>query len=649
MRLSFPTCGVIATAGLALMLVPTWGREDASPVQKLSFHTGTGKTIAWKDLAGKKATVVAFLSFDCPMSAAYAKPLADLAATYAKNGVAFVGFCPSDDEAAAVAKQAKEHDLGFPVFKDEQLAAAAALGATATPQVFVLDADQVVRYRGLIDNGYSKRLVRNRAVTERHLKDAIDSVLAGRRVAVSKTEPIGCPIALDREPRAAAGGVSYHKDVLPILQAHCQDCHRPGEVGPFSLLTYKQAVKWAGDIKDYTQDRRMPPWKPQGGKEFVGERRLSRRQIETLARWVDGGCPEGNPKDAPPPRPFPDGWALGEPDLVLTVPDDFVLGPTGPDHFRVHVFPTGLTEDRYVVAVDVRPGNRRVVHHAVNYFDATGTARAAQARHQAAEAKSRKPGDVDVGPGFSSGMGLGLQLTPADLLSGRPPFGPLGGWAPGVVPYKLPDGAGFLLPKGTDFVMQLHYHRSGRVERDRTRVGLYFAKKPTDRPLLPFVVPGYFKTDRKVGNGHPAGGLGYIPAGDRHFVARGTWYALEDCTLHTVMPHMHLLGKSVKITMTPPRGKPELLIDVPVWDYNWQENYVLKTPLDVASGTRFEIEAVYNNSADNPNNPHNPPIDVRFGEQTDDEMLFGLFGATKKKPSGRLPFAILQGPIRLGR
>ncbi len=629
-------------AFLVALLVPAAGRaaDPPSPLAELSFPTTTEKRLAWKELAGKNATVVVFLSFDCPMSAGYAKPLSDLSNTFAEKGVTFVAVCPTDDTPAKVAEQAAEFKLPFPVLQDEKLRAADALGATTTPQVFVLDAKGEVKYRGLIDDAYARRLVANRAVTQPYLEKALADVLAGKAVTVTKTEPIGCRIV---RPRAATAtsGPSYHKDVLPLLQKHCQVCHRPGESGPFSLMTYKQAVAWADDIKHYTGDRTMPPWKPRGGKEFIGDRRLSEKEIAVLAKWADAGCPEGDPKDAPPPVKFTDGWHLGKPDLVLEVPDEFVLGPTGKDLFRVFVLPTGLIEDKYVTAFDVRPGNGRVVHHAVNFFDTTGSGMKAQQLAQTAEKKAAKPGDVDTGPGFTSGMLPGLRLNPREMFGSRPPVGPLGGWAPGYVPRPMLAGTGLWLPKGSDLVMQLHYHRNGRLERDRTKIGLYFAKEPVERPMLGLAVPGKFKIDKG------SEGLGYIPAGERNFAASGSWYALEDCTIHMVMPHMHLLGKSVKITMTPPKGKPELLIDIPEWDYNWQEVYFLKAPLKVPAGTRFEVEAVFDNSSSNPRNPHDPPVDVRFGEQTTDEMLFGLFGATKDNPKNGLPFAITQGPFRL--
>src|SRR5262249_16727449 len=256
----------------------------------LSFTPGlfAGNTVAglpfWKDAAGDKVTVVVFISFDCPMSNSYAKPLADLAKDYAAKGVNFVGLCPCALTPEGVAKHAKESQSGFPVVKDEKLAASDALGAKVTPSVFVLDGKNDVRYSGLIDDGYVKRLVPNKKVSEYYLKNALDAVLAGKPVAVTKTDAIGCPIVRGTV-KGTSTEVTYHRDVQPILQTRCQSCHRPGEVGPFSLMTYKQAVNWADDIKEYTHSRKMPPWKPTGGKDLVGDRRLSDKEIQTLAKW----------------------------------------------------------------------------------------------------------------------------------------------------------------------------------------------------------------------------------------------------------------------------------------------------------------------------------------------------------------------------
>jgi peroxiredoxin len=634
----------LAAAGFALFAATLAFGEPKTSINQVSLKGDAGKAVAWKDLAGDKATVVVFLSFDCPISNGYATPLAELADVYAKKGVKFVGICPCDDSAADIAKKAKEFKLPFPIFRDETLAATDALGATHTPQSFVLNAKGEVRYGGQIDDAYSKRLVRNKEVTQQYLKDALDAVLANKPVKVAKTDAIGCHIVRDLR-RGTSSEVTYYRDVLPILQNRCQSCHRPGEVGPFSLMTYKQAVNWADDIKEYTVSHKMPPWKPTGGVAFEGERRLNDKELNTISKWVANGCPAGETQDAPPDKKFVDGWYLGKPDLILTPSEDFVLGPTGRDHFRVLVMPTHLTEDKYVVAVEVRPGNPRIVHHSLNFFDTTGNARKLEAEEQA-KRKEHPPGPdgVDYGPGFSSSMGIGFRPSAADLLKGKAPVGALGGWAPGILPKYLPEGTGYLLPAGSDFVMQVHYHRDGKLERDRTQVGLYFAKKPVEKQMLGLVVPGRFKTDAKPAQGR-FGGLGYIPAGDSHFIAHGATIALEDCTLYAVTPHMHLLGKSVKITMTPPDSKPQTLIDVGEWDYNWQEQYFLKEPIKVKQGTRFDIEAVFDNSVSNPNQHSNPPIDVRFGEQTTNEMLFGFLGATKDNSKSGLSWVITQRPV----
>src|SRR5262249_740962 len=256
------------------------------------------------------------------------------------------------------------------------------------------------------------------------------------------TKAVGCSIVVDRNVRKD-GAVTYYRDVLPILQNNCQSCHRPGEVGPFSLVTYKQAVNWASDIKEYTRSRQMPPWKITDGIAYHNERKLSDKEISALAAWVDGGTPEGNAKDAPKVKEFTDGWMLGKPDLILEAKEDFVVAPGGRDVFRCFVLPTGLTEEKYIVAYEVKPTNSRVVHHTLNFIDTAGQARALETRGQERE-KDKKETDYDRGPGYSQSMGIGFL-----------PRGAIGGWAPGQQPYQLPDGYGWRLPKGSDVVLQV--------------------------------------------------------------------------------------------------------------------------------------------------------------------------------------------------
>lgn len=605
------TC--LLVLGIACTLRPggAFG-ADAAPstdrlgkkIDNITLLDAAGKKTVLYDRKDRKAIVVVFLSFECPMSTDYCPKLIDLAKAYRERGVAFVGLCVNDESAAQVARFAKDYQLPFPIYKDDQFAAVDAFKATATPEAFLLDKEYVLRYRGRIDNNYVARLKKVGQVTRHDLKQALDELLAGKPISEPATKALGCAILREPVAKKPTGTVTYYRDVLPILQTNCQSCHRPGEVGPFSLMTYQQAVNWASDIKGYTHDRKMPPWKPVEGVEFRDERKMSDRDIAMLAAWVDGGTPEGNPKDAPPPRRFNPGWQLGQPDLVLTAPSDFTLGASGKDQFRCFVLPTNLPEDKYVTAIEVRPGNPRIVHHTLNFIDTRGQARKLEKEEQA---KLQK--ETDTGPGYSVAMGVGFL-----------PSGGMGGWAPGQVPRHLPPGTGYLLPKGADVVVQVHYHRNGRVEKDRTSIGLYLAQKPVARRYQGAVIAGRFF---------------FIPAGNDHFRVQGSMWIDQDCELHSVMPHMHMIGREIKATMTPPGGQPQTLVAIKDWDYNWQETYFFKNPIQVKSGTRFDVEAIYDNSARNPSNPNSPPKLVTVGEQTTNEMCFVFLGATSDQP-GRI-------------
>ena len=605
-----------ATAGARAGDAPSTDKLNTK-IANFTLTDDKGKPISLHDsFKDAKAVVVVFLSFDCPVSKDYSTTLAELHKKFSGQGVAFLAVSSDDLDAAALAKEAAEFKIPFAVLKDNKFVAADSFKAVATPEAFVLDHNFVLRYRGRIDNSYAQRLLKNQKTTRNDLQVALDELLAGKAVSEPATKAVGCPISRDRTAKAT-GKVTYYKDVAPILQESCQVCHRPKEVGPFSLETYKQAVNWASDIKDYTQSRKMPPWKPTEGPAFHNERKLTDQQIATLAAWVEDGTPEGDPKDAPKPKQFAsaDGWMLGKPDLVLTMKEDFTLDAAGADVFRVMVFPTGLTEDKFVTAVEVKPGNPRIVHHSLNFFDRTGEPRKLEAKEKD---RVKGPDEKDFGPGYTSRMSGGIRNAKAG------DFGGLGGWAPGAVPHQLPEGTGWMLPKGADVLIQLHYHRDGKVEKDRTSIGLYFAKKPTKQTFESIIIPGLFLA---------------VPAGDANFKVAGKIVVEDDCTLYSVMHHMHRLGKSAKITVEPPDGKPFTLLAIQDWDYNWQETYWLKEPLAVKKGTKLSVQAIYDNSDKNPNNPFDPPRLVRFGEQTDNEMCFVFLGATKETP-GRIKFKV---------
>jgi hypothetical protein len=583
-----------------------------------------------------------------------------------------------------VAKAASGFKLTVPVLLDPKKEFAAGLKACATPEAFLLDGDGVVRYRGRIDDGYSSRLKRNREVTAHDLLDALNAVIDGKSVRNPVTTPIGCTIDIESVPKN--GAITFYKHVAPILNTHCVVCHRSGEVGPFSLTSYNQARRWASDIKEYTDNRQMPPWMPAHGLPMKSERKLTVAEIAALGAWADAGAPEGDPKDAPKAPDFGDGWRHGKPDLILTPDSDFHLAGSGNDVFRVFVIPTGLTENKWVVGYDVKPGNPRVVHHTLNFFDGSGQARDLE-KKQREKDKGRQL--ADSGPGYTVSMGVGFTAIPSKA-GEAPKFGGIGGWAPGQAPQFLPQSAGWLLPKNSDFLIQTHYHRNGQATDDRTQIGLYFAKEPIDLPWQTVIIRGlrpaqfeltdqsfvalknaevpepllvklnslrnkdYSREDfvqefnKLLGNeeakkyqslllNHALKVGDLITAGKSDYVSHGSVYFHTDAVLHNVLPHMHLLGKSVVVKMTPPGERPVVLVDIPAWDYRWQETYWFKEPINVKAGTKLEILAHFDNSDVNPNNPTKPPRDVTYGEQTTDEMLFGFFGVTSAvKPSERV-------------
>jgi hypothetical protein len=606
---------VLTLAQLAPAAAPPPRAPLGARFDRLTLTQPAGRPVPLASSAGKKATVLVFLSFECPMSTSYLAGLEDLARRHRRRGVAILGVVVAEP-AGGLARVRKEYGVSFPIYLDPRGVAARALRARVTPEAFILDARQVLRYAGRIDDRYAARLREKARARSFDLANALADVLAGKPVRTPRTRALGCPLDSAAPALVKGAKVTYHRDVAPILQKHCQNCHRRGEIGPFALTTYEQARRWARDIKKYTRQQTMPPWMPRDGEAFRGERRLTSREIATLSAWADAGAPPGNPKDASPPAKWASGWRLGKPDLVLCPKEAFHLGASGPDHFRCFVLPTRLKEHQWIVGYDVRPGNPRIVHHTLHFYDLTRMARVlerrAQARRPSAEA-------LDRGPGYSASMGAGF--IPPEYANGEiPKFGGVGGWAPGQAPQRLPKGTGMFLPKGSDFILQVHYHRNGKAGQDRTQVGLYFARKPVEQPWQTVTVEGLRPGE-------------FIPAGKARHTVRGRVWLHTPCVLHSVMPHMHLLGKSVQVTLTLPGGKPRTLVDIPEWDYRWQETYWFKKPILAPAGSKLEVVGTFDNSADNPNNPSDPPRRVAMGEQTTDEMLYAFLGATStKKP-----------------
>jgi hypothetical protein len=383
---------------------------------------------------------------------------------------------------------------------------------------------------------------------------------------------------------------TFSDEVAPILQARCQACHRPGEHAPFSLLTYRDAFPRRDKIRDAVRARVMPPWKPVPGfGELAGPGRLSDADVATLVRWVEAGAPEGDPAKLPPARVFPEGWRLGPPDHVLEMAEPYTVAARAHDVYRCFLIPTNFPEDRWVTKVEYAPGDRKLVHHILSYLD-TGSS---------AEALDR----ADPGPGYTCFGGPGFV-----------PAGGLSGWAPGAPPRVTEDGVGILLPKGATVVLQMHYNNGAVGSRtDRTRVALHFARGPIDKRQRSIAVFNRTFT---------------IPAGERRHEVRGSWTARVDMHADMISPHMHLLGREMKVTATYPDGTVRPLIHIDDWDFHWQGSYPFKQPVPLPAGTRVDMVAVFDNSAENRRQPSQPPRAVSWGEGTADEMAIVFVGVT---------------------
>jgi mono/diheme cytochrome c family protein len=584
----------LALAGVSLLLISsstTARGADPAVLSRTTFRSLAGRRVSLT-APPKGATVLVFYSTECPISNSYSPTLATLVHSFPADSVKWLGVCVDPDLSDTEIKaHARDFGLTFTLVRDRRASFARKLGTKVTPEAVVIDENGRVRYQGRIDDQFAERRKRNANPAGNELKDALAAVLSGKDVGTPHVEAIGCPLP---EVAAVADRPTYCKDVAPILQQNCQECHRPGQVGPFALETYEHARKRASDIAAVVEDRVMPPWKaaPHFGLKFKDERTLSEQQIATVVAWAQNDAPEGNPADLPPPVKFPDDWQLGTPDLVVDIGADFAVPADGEDIYRCFVVPSRLEKDQYVSAVEYRPGNRRVVHHILAFVDTSG--------------KARERDQADPGPGYSCFGG-----------PGEPIHGGLGGWAPGNLPHRLDDGLGRSLPRQSDIIIQVHYHPQGKPETDRSRIGIYFARKPVKQILHWGVV---INPELE------------LPPGKSNIEVKGAWETPVDLVAYNVSPHMHLLGHDMQISVKFPDGRVQDIIKIDDWDFNWQYTYNFEKPLDVPKGSMFYLVAHYDNSSSNPRNPRRDhPQLVKWGEATTDEMCIGFLGVTKKE------------------
>ena len=408
---------------------------------------------------------------------------------------------------------------------------------------------------------------------------------------------------------ATAGSVSstptYYKDIAPLMQNRCQECHRSGEVAPMSFMSYDQVRPWAKAIKNAVLTKKMPPWfaDPHFGK-FSNDRSLSQHEIDTLMAWIDGGAKEGDKKDAPQPRQFAEGWQIGQPDLVLQMPIAVDIPATGVVDYTYVVIPTGFTEDKWVQFAEARPDARSAMHHVIAFLRPPGN-------HWL---KDAKPGVPFIPEHWGGARDQAKQDKPAGQankasLEDQLPGELLVGFAPGLPPTECKPGEAKLVKAGSDIILQLHYTPNGKATTDRSRIGLIFAKEPPQRRVMTMNAMNVFLK---------------IPPGDGNYETHAHATIPQDVTLVNMMPHMHLRGKDFLYTAVYPTGEKQVLLNVPHFDFNWQLAYVEDQELLLPKGTRIECVAHYDNS---PNNPANPDAtkEVRWGDQTWEEMMIGWF------------------------
>lgn len=480
---------------------------------------------------------------------------------------------PQDDQ-ASIAEEAKEFGVDFPVLMDKTQIVARSLKATRTAEVIVINTkDWKIIYRGAVDDrlGYGTQKVKP---TKSYLADALDNFLAGKKVSPDRVSFKGCAISFVSIKPKEGKTISYAREVAPILQKNCVVCHSPGNIGPFSMSSYEKVKGWTSMIREVLLEQRMPPWHadPHYGT-FANNRSLKTEEVQTLLAWIDQDRPRGKGEDplaTQPPAAVVD-WPLGKPDYIVSMPREIEIAATGVFPYRYAFVDSPVPEDAWLRAAVVKPGNRKALHHCLVFL---------KYPNDAALPQPDNKGGID---GFFTGFVPGTESVP------------------------FPEGTGKFMPKGAKIIFQLHYSATGKIEKDRTEIGLYLCK--TKPPMeLQTRAAAKLRLD--------------IPPGDPNHEVEGQFTFKQDSLLYSMTPHMHFRGSRVKYEAFYPDGRSEVLLSVPHYDFNWQILYQLSEPRRMPAGTRLVFSGAFDNSAQNPANP-DPTKRVRFGEQTFDEMFIG--------------------------
>lgn len=545
----------------------------ASDVPKDEFGSITlrdcfGKTHRLSEMEDIDVLVVAFLGTECPLAKLYGPKLQALSEKFEHESVAFVGVCSNvQDSLTDVAAYTNRAGIRFPMLMDNEQQLADLLQAARTPEMFVLDRDRRVQYRGRIDDQYGISVAR-KTPTREDLDDAIQSIIKGQVPTVASTPAVGCVIGR-KQKNEPHGEITFTKHIAPIFNTRCVECHRSGEIAPFPLTSYSETIGWEATIAEVVEEERMPPWNanPEFG-HFKNDARLTAEEKRLIQTWIENGCPEGDPAHLPPEPTFAKGWRMPEPDMVIHVSEEpFTIPATGVVDYQYFQVDPGFTEDKYIVASEARPENAAVVHHIIAFL---------------------------VLPGQRN-ISLGRMLI---------------GYAPGTSPLIFPEGSAMRVPAGSKILFEVHYTPNGTEQTDRSYIGLKF----TDAANVRNEVVGQEAVNEKL----------HIPPGANNFEVTAEERFREDTTLLILTPHMHLRGKAFRYDAIYPDGTTETLLDVPKYDFNWQLRYEFAEPKLIPKGTVVKCTAAFDNSAGNPNNP-DPSKQVTWGQQSWDEMMIGFF------------------------
>ena len=542
-------------------------------VTQISLQDYRGKRHELSDYGNSDVVILAFLGTECPLVKLYGARLEQLSMRYRSCGVTFIGVNSNrQDSITDIEAFARRNSLSFPILKDVGNKLADEVAVDRTPSVVVLDKDRTIRYHGRIDDQYGVGYVRDKA-TNTYLIDAVESLLRNNPPAVDFVEAEGCLIGRLRKVDENSH-VTFGKHIAPILSQHCVECHREGEIAPFSLTDFDEVAGWADMIREVVRDQRMPPWhaNPRHG-HFENARGLSAVEKSLINRWVLAGAPAGELSTIPPLPSKTQGWQLAqEPDQVVSMGTTFQVKAEGTVRYKYFEVDPGFTEDRWIRAAEIVPGCRDVVHHVLLF-----------ARSDTSKRR------VD-------GAGGGEFLA---------------AYVPGLRTVAQPKGMAKLVRAGSKFIFQIHYTPVGAVRTDETSVGLYFAN---DQDVDQVVVTRQVSQRR----------LSIPPGDDDHTTAAMSDGSPLPGRLLALMPHMHLRGKSFRYVAILPNGQRTILLDVPQYDFNWQTAYRLAEPFPFPTGTRMYCEATFDNSEGNLNNP-DPLATVHWGDQTSDEMMIGYF------------------------